>query len=120
MRARPVVVLAMAPALTPDLFGDAQRARLAGIATLPDPEPLTRFDDERAAALLAQVEILLTGWGSPRVDGAVLDRAPNLAAVVHAAGTVKGHVDPRCWERGVRVVSAAAANAVPVAEFTVG
>ena len=28
------------------------------------------------------------------------------------------HVDPVCWERGMRVTSAAAANAVPVAEFT--
>jgi phosphoglycerate dehydrogenase-like enzyme len=117
---RPVVVLAMAPALTPDLFGDAQRARLAAIATLPDPAPLARFDDERAAVLLAQAEILLTGWGSPRVDAAVLDRAPKLAAILHAAGTVKGHVDAACFERGVRVVSAAAANAIPVAEFTIG
>jgi phosphoglycerate dehydrogenase-like enzyme len=39
--------------------------------------------------------------------------------VVHAAGTVKNHVDAVCWERGVRVSSAAAANAVPVAEYTV-
>lgn len=118
--ARPIVVLAMAPALTPDLFGDAQRARLASLATLPDPAPLMRFDDERAAALLAQAEVLLTGWGSPRIDAAVLERAPKLAAILHAAGTVKGHVDPLCFERGVRVVSAAGANAVPVAEFTVG
>jgi phosphoglycerate dehydrogenase-like enzyme len=117
---RPIVVLAMAPALTPDLFGDAQLARLASIATLPDPAPLMGFDDERAATLLAQAEILLTAWGSPRIDGAVLDRAPKLRAIIHAAGTVKGHVDPLCFERGVRVTSAAAANAVPVSEFTVG
>jgi phosphoglycerate dehydrogenase-like enzyme len=50
----------------------------------------------------------------------VLDRAPKLRAIIHAAGTVKGHVDPLCFERGVRVTSAAAANAVPVSEFTVG
>jgi phosphoglycerate dehydrogenase-like enzyme len=85
---------------------------------LPDPQPLTRFDDERAAPLLARAEILLTAWGSPRIDAAVLARAPRLAAIIHAAGTVKGHVDPLCFERGVRVSSAAAANAVPVAEFT--
>lgn len=118
-RSRPTVVLAMAPALTPDLFCDAHRARLAAIADVPDLAPLTRFDDARAAALLPRAEILLTGWGSPRIDPALLARAPKLAAVVHAAGTVKGHVDPACLERGVRVSSAAAANAVPVAEFTV-
>jgi len=118
MRTRPIVVLAMAPALTPALFAPAHHARLAALAEIPDPTPLTRFDDERAAPLLARAEILLTGWGSPRIDARVLTRAPHLAAVIHAAGTVKGHVDPLCFERGVRVSSAAAANAVPVAEFT--
>jgi phosphoglycerate dehydrogenase-like enzyme len=108
----------MAPALTPDLFTPEHHARLATLAELPDPQPLTRFDDERAAPLLARAEILLTAWGSPRIDAAVLARAPRLAAIIHAAGTVKGHVDPLCFERGVRVSSAAAANAVPVAEFT--
>jgi phosphoglycerate dehydrogenase-like enzyme len=118
MRARPIAVLAMAPALTPDLFTPEHHARLATLAELPDPQPLTRFDDERAAPLLARAEILLTAWGSPRIDAAVLAQAPHLAAIIHAAGTVKGHVDPLCFERGVRVSSAAAANAVPVAEFT--
>jgi phosphoglycerate dehydrogenase-like enzyme len=119
MRARPIVVLAMAPALTPELFAPEHHARLAALAELPDPTPLTRFDDERAATLLASAEVLLTGWGSPRIDTTVLARAPHLAVIIHAAGTVKGHVDRRCFERGVRVSSAAAANAVPVAEFTI-
>jgi phosphoglycerate dehydrogenase-like enzyme len=118
MADRPVVVLAMARALTPDLFGPEERARLLAIAEVPDPEPLARFDEPRAEALLRDAEVLLTGWGSPRVDEAVLARAPRLRAIVHAAGTVKGHVDPACYAR-VRVVSAAAANAVPVAEFTI-
>ena len=69
---RPTVVLAMAAALTPELFGEEERARLAAIAELPDPEPLARFDDERAARLLPRAEVLLTGWGSPRVDAGVL------------------------------------------------
>jgi phosphoglycerate dehydrogenase-like enzyme len=109
----------MAPALTPDLFTDEHHARLAALAEVPDPEPLVRFDDERAASLLPRAEILLTGWGCPRIDAALLARTPALAAIVHAAGTVKGHVDLACLERGVRVTSAAAANAVPVAEFAV-
>lgn len=116
---RPTVVLAMAPVLTPDLFSPALRARLDELGSVLDPEPLTRFDDERAAELLPQAEVLLTGWGCPRIDVAVLDRAPRLRAILHAAGTVKGHVDEAAWERGIRVCSAAAANAVPVAEYTV-
>lgn len=108
----------MAAVLTPDLFGPEERARLAAVAEVLDPEPLARFDDERAKRLLPRADVLLTGWGSPRVDEAVLQLAPRLRAVVHAAGTVKGHVEPACYAR-LRVSSAAAANAVPVAEFTV-
>lgn len=48
----------------------------------------------------------------------MLDAAPRLRAVVHAAGTVKHHITDACWERGIAVASAAAANARPVAEYT--
>jgi phosphoglycerate dehydrogenase-like enzyme len=39
--------------------------------------------------------------------------------VVHTAGSVRGHITEACWERGIEVSSAAAANALPVAEYTV-
>ncbi len=117
-RNRPRAALAMAPALTRDLMSDADRARLAALCTVTDPEPLARLDDERANRVLADIEILLTGWGCPVLDAATLDRAPKLGAVVHAAGTVKNHVTESCFDRGVRVSCAAAANAVPVAEYT--
>lgn len=119
MSERPTIVFAMAPALTRDLLTDAHHARLAALGVVPDREPLSRFDDARAAGLLPRAEILFTGWGSPRIDPGLLDQAKRLRAIVHAAGTVKGHVDPACLARGIRVSSAAAANAVPVAEFTV-
>jgi phosphoglycerate dehydrogenase-like enzyme len=113
----PVVVLAMAPAFTSEVFDADASARLRAAARLPDPAPLPAFDDTRAPELLASAEILLTGWGCPRLDEAVLVRAPALRAVVHAAGTVKNHVTEACYARGLRVSSAAAANAIPVAEY---
>ncbi|MER7245018.1 hydroxyacid dehydrogenase [Kribbella sp. NPDC000426] len=67
---------------------------------------------------LAAAEVLLTGWGCPRITADVLDAAPKLRAIVHAAGTIKTFVDPVVFERGIEVSSAAAANAIPVAEFT--
>ena len=80
MGARPIVVLAMAPALTPDLFADEHRARLASLAEVPDPAPLTRFDDARADALLPRAEILLTGWGcAAHRRGAARPRAARCA-----------------------------------------
>ncbi|MGW7680022.1 hydroxyacid dehydrogenase [Kribbella sp. NPDC054772] len=67
---------------------------------------------------LAEAEVLLTGWGCPRITPDVLDAAPKLRAIVHAAGTIKTFVDADVFERGIEVSSAAAANAIPVAEFT--
>ncbi|MFF5446194.1 hydroxyacid dehydrogenase [Streptomyces sp. NPDC012888] len=67
---------------------------------------------------MREAEVLVTGWGCPPVDASALRRMPRLRALVHAAGSVKAHVTAACWERGLVVSSAAAANAVPVAEYT--
>jgi phosphoglycerate dehydrogenase-like enzyme len=42
-----------------------------------------------------------------------------LRAVIHAAGSVKQHITEACWQRGIQVSSAAWANSLPVAEYTV-
>jgi len=108
----------MAPALTRDLLTKGHWERLGRLCRLAAPEPLPSLDDPRAAPHLPRVEVLLTSWGCPPLDAAALDRLPRLRAVFHAAGTVKNHVRGAVFERGIRVTSAAAANAVPVAEYT--
>ncbi|NEA18894.1 hydroxyacid dehydrogenase, partial [Streptomyces halstedii] len=77
------------------------------------------FATPAARAALADAEVLVTGWGCPPLDAGVLAAAPALRAVVHTAGSIRGHVTDACWERGIEVSSAAAANALPVAEYTV-
>jgi phosphoglycerate dehydrogenase-like enzyme len=42
-----------------------------------------------------------------------------LKLVAHLAGNVKGFLDDSVWRRGILVTNAVAANAVPVAEYTV-
>ena len=96
---RPVLALAMAPVLTRDLFDARHLERLAAVCRVDDPKPLDRLDDERARSVLPEVEILLTGWGCPPLDAAVLERAPRLRATVHAAGTVRT-TSPRRVSRG--------------------
>jgi len=116
--ARPTVVLAMVPLLNEYLMTPKHWARLETLCRVPDREALMTFADERGARLLAEAEVLLTSWGSPVVDAHALASAPKLRAIVHAAGTVKQHLTDACWERGLLITSAAAANAVPVAEYT--
>ncbi|MFI5693388.1 hydroxyacid dehydrogenase [Kribbella sp. NPDC051586] len=100
----------------------AVRHRLEEVAELLGLDPAGRPRLEGAFAEvgdgLAAAEVLLTGWGCPRITAEVLDAAPKLRAIVHAAGTIKTFVDPVVFERGIEVSSAAAANAIPVAEFT--
>lgn len=115
---RPVVVPAMRPDLPDLLFDDQTRRRLEQVADV-DWSPVDDAGTTAARARLAGCDVLLTGWGSPRVDAAVLDAMPRLRLVAHAAGTVKHHLDEQVWRRGVAVSTAADANAVPVAEYTV-
>jgi len=75
--------------------------------------------DPSVAAALARADVLLTCWGCPPITAEHLAWMPRLRAIVHGAGTVKGHVTQDCWDAGLLVSTAADANAVPVAEYTV-
>jgi phosphoglycerate dehydrogenase-like enzyme len=92
--------------------------RLQRLVRIDQAVVAERFDTAAIRAALASAEFLITGWGCPPITAAVLDAAPRLRAILHTAGSVKAHVTPECWERGLAVTSAAAANAVPVAEYT--
>lgn len=118
MSERPTAVLALISALAPEMILDEHLERLSALCEVPDARPLVRFDEPRADALLAEAEILLTGWGCPPLDSVVLARMPRLRALFHAAGTIRNHVTDACWERGLVVSAAASANALPVAEYT--
>ncbi len=115
---RPAIVLAMEPSRTEHILPEDVLHRLDRIGRLLDAQPLQHFDDTRAKRLLAEAEILITGWGAPYVGPGVLAQAPKLKLVAHAAGTVKGIIDAGVFNAGIAVSHAADANAVPVAEFT--
>lgn len=116
---RPMALLAMQKRYVPSIITADVRERLARLVRLDDELVAERFDDPAVSEPLARAEILITGWGCPPIDATVLAAAPRLRAVVHTAGSVKGHLTPECWARGLLVSSAADANAIPVAELTV-
>ncbi len=66
---------------------------------------------------LAQADFLFTGWGAPDFKK-LLPLMPQVKAIFYAGGATKSLIDPALWERGIQLTSAYAANAVPVAEFT--
>lgn len=115
---RALALLAMRPALSASLLTCRRRRELDELVRIVDQPAaaVTSFDDVDPA-VLARVDILITGWGCPRIGPAELDRLERLRAIVHTAGSVKGVFDEAVWRRGVRVTTAASANAVPVAEY---
>ncbi|MFE6995873.1 hydroxyacid dehydrogenase [Microbacterium sp. NPDC057659] len=117
MTARLSVAFAMSAVSLERVFPPERQAAIAEIAEIRGI--LTEFDSADALGVLAEVEVIVTGWGAPVVDLAVLDAAPRLRAVLHSAGSVKPYIAQAVLDRGVQVSSAAAANAVPVAEHAV-
>lgn len=119
MVTRPVIVLGMLDGMLEHLFTPAQLERLAACGTIADRTPLSSWDDPRADDLLGVAGVLVGHWGCPTLTPEVLDRAPALRLFAYGAGTVKWQVTEAVFERGIVVTSAAAANAVPVAEYAV-
>lgn len=66
---------------------------------------------------LAEADFILGSWGTPPLTDHDLDRAPNLKGIFYGAGTTKGLVGEQFWQREIVLSSAAAANAIPVAEY---
>lgn len=83
------------------------------------PVPVNRANIAALGEQLAEVEVAFATWGIPMLTEAEIRQfLPRLQIVFYGAGTVK-HFAPAYFASGVRVVSAWAANAVPVAEYTV-
>ncbi|MEV0615450.1 hydroxyacid dehydrogenase [Nonomuraea sp. NPDC050404] len=115
---RPKTLLAMGPQTAAKLIAGPVRERLVAIADVDPDLVAADFTDPAVAGALAEAEVLYTSWWCPPITAEVLAAAPRLRAIVHAAGSVKHHVTEACWQRGLLVSSAAAANAEPVAEYT--
>lgn len=104
------------PDLIADVYGESRRERVAALTDLL-PEIISPKNLEEALPRLHDVEVFFSTWGMPRLMPEQLDRLPNLRAIFYAAGSVQTWAPPYL-ERGIVVVSAWRANAIPVAEFT--
>jgi len=114
----PRILLAMnGPKLRDQLLPDrlVQRLRAVGEVDLD----LVASDFATVSDhVLGETSVIFGGWGVKRLDVAVLDRMPRLGLVAYAAGSVKGFATDELFDRGITLTTAAAANGVPVAEWT--
>lgn len=99
------------------VYGPSQRQAIERRVSMVAP-PQTRQSIQLHPDLLSKVDVIFSGWGSPRVDRAFLDAAPNLKVIFYAGGAIGSWVTDAVWDRKVLVTSASLANAIPVAEYT--
>lgn len=97
------------------LFGPRHEA-LAEVPARRVGEVLGEFESDAARSVLSRAEVLLTGWDTPQLPAAVLRHAPRLRRVIHAGGVPDGLFPDGA--DGITFGNAGAANAIPVAEFT--
>lgn len=100
------------------VYGRGRRERVAALTRLY-PQVVGGDTFDAHAPHLADLEAIFSTWSMPSLTDAQLDRLPKLKAVFYAAGSVKAFAPP-LLRRGIVVCSAAAANAVAVAEFCLG
>lgn len=112
------IFLCEQPATLNSVYSEDQRERLAVTANV-DADVYRRADLLTAPEKFADVDYVFSTWGMPSLSEDEIARClPNLKCVFYAAGSVQAFARP-FLSRGVRVFSAWAANAVPVAEYTV-
>jgi hypothetical protein len=98
------------------IYGEEERTAVAGLADVYAPFQ-TGNSVAKNPGVLAEAEVILSGWGAPAMDGGFLAATPNLRVVLYGAGSIRRVATPAFWERGLRITSAYAANAVRVSEY---
>ncbi|TYP76567.1 hydroxyacid dehydrogenase [Paenibacillus methanolicus] len=105
---------------TDRIFTPAHRERIGRFGTLTINEIEGNPSPSLAAELAEDADVVITSWGCPPLDAAILDRCPKLGLVLHAAGTVKPILSPEIPARGIRIGTANEALARGVAETALG
>ncbi|MDQ8183534.1 NAD(P)-dependent oxidoreductase [Pelagicoccus sp. SDUM812005] len=97
------------------VFAHGRREEIERISDLY-PHVITTKNFETHVDNLQDLEAIFSTWGMPALTAEQVSRLPNLKWIFYAAGSTMGFRQP-FLDAGVRVMSANAANAIPVAEF---
>ena len=101
-------------------FPAALIERLQGFGEV-ERNPFSRsFTAEELRQRITDADILITHWGTPKIDAAMLEHAPQLRLVAHAAGSVANIASEALYERNIPVISANPIMARYVAESVLG
>ncbi|MBQ6846642.1 MAG: hypothetical protein IJO61_05875, partial [Oscillospiraceae bacterium] len=76
-------------------------------------------DREYVLEFLKDSHLIITAWGSPKIDDEMIKLCPCLRGIIHAGGGIKGILSNEFIKRGLFISSANASLADGVAESTV-
>jgi len=114
---RPKILVSIPVSLLRSLSVPSDEAELFSFADVVKNVNDVQFTISELQEAAADVDGMITSWGSPKITPEVLERAKKLKIIGHAAGSVKPYVCDEAFERGVVVVSAAPEIARSVAEY---
>ncbi len=101
------------------VYADYIKEELKSLAGLNTDIIFTKDQVLKSRDNFKDTEVVFSTWGMPKMTNEEIKTyLPNLKAVFYGAGSVQYFARP-FLENGVKVYSAWAANAVPVAEYTV-
>ena len=78
----------------------------------------TRITPEILRDALVDMDVCVCGWGIPKFEGVVLEKANRLKFIAYVAGSVNGVVSDEMYEKGIRISCGNEGFAESVAEGT--
>jgi phosphoglycerate dehydrogenase-like enzyme len=112
---RPRIAISVPERLRGVFFADMVWSRLLELGEVVTEEEAADFTE-----LVAGASVIVSSWGTPRVDARVLALAPDLRLLAHTGSSVKRYVSDDLWCAGVRVMQAGDPMAESVAETALG
>lgn len=105
-----------APASMERVYGPEEQAAIAERLDMYG-KLVTRGNWRSHLGALREAEAIVSSWRGAVLDDELLAVMPKLKVYFYGAGSIHEIMTEAAWGRGIRITSAAEANAVPVAEF---
>ena len=101
------------------VYSEDAKARLRSLVDIDTDKVYSQEDLEENPDAFGDVDFIFSTWSMPAMtEEEIAECFPSLKAIFYAAGSVQPFAKP-FMAKGVKIFSAWAANAVPVAEYTV-
>jgi len=97
---------------------DIEKLKKIGEVVINEIEGSPSIDNLKS--LIKNADIVITSWGCTNLDNQLLDLAPNLKMVIHAAGSIKPIISDEFIKRDIRIANNANVLGKGVAETALG